>query len=76
MKNAFITCNNCRITIKFGTKVADEKPILHAKENSEIFTDVIDIDVIVLKFERFRRKVLNFKTLYLSSLLMKLYQIW
>ena len=56
MKNASITCNKCRITTKIGTKVAHDKPIRHAKENSEISTDVRDNDVIVLKFEHFRRK--------------------
>ena len=59
MKNACITCNKCRITTKFGTKVAHGKPIPHAKENSEISTDVRDNDVIMLKFECFRRKALN-----------------
>ena len=48
MKNACITCNNCRITVKFGTKVAHDKPIPQAQQNSEISTDVI-----MLKFERF-----------------------
>ena len=63
MKNACITCNNCRIIVKFGTKVVHEKPIPHAKQNSEISTDII-----MLKFERFRRKALNFKRLYISVL--------
>ena len=54
MKNAYITCNKCRITTKFGTKVAHDKPIPHAKKNSEISTDVRDNDVIMLKFEHFR----------------------
>ena len=48
-KNACIPCNKCRITTKFGTKVAHGKPIPHAKENSEIFNDVRDSEVIVLK---------------------------
>ena len=61
MKNACITCNKCRITTKFGTKVAHGKPIPHAKENSEIFTDVRDNDVIVLKFERFVDKYSTLK---------------
>ena len=56
MKNAFITCNKCRIITKFGTMVAHGKPIPHAKKNSEIFTDVRDNDVIVLKFECFHQK--------------------
>ena len=60
----------------FGTKVTHGKPILHAKEDSEIFTDVRDNDFIVLKFERFRWKALNFKRLYLRSLWMKLCKIW
>ena len=42
MKNACITCNKCRITTKFGTKVAHDKHFPHAKENSEISTDVRD----------------------------------
>ena len=44
MRNACITCNNCRF-VKFGTKVANDKPNPRAKQNSEISTDVI-----VLKF--------------------------
>ena len=67
MKNACITCNKCRITTKFDTKVVHNKPIPHAKENSEISTDIKDTEVIVSKFERFCRKALNFKRLYLSS---------
>ena len=42
MKSACITCNKCRITTKFGAKVAHDKPIPHAKENSELSTDVKD----------------------------------
>ena len=76
MKNACNTCNKCCITAKFGTKVAHRKPIPHAKENSEIFTDIRDNDVIVLKFEHFRRKALNFERLYLGSLWMKLCKMW
>ena len=68
MKNACITCNKCRITTKFGTKVARDKPILRAEENSEISTDLRDNDVMVLKFEHFHRKALYFERLYLSSL--------
>ena len=41
-------------TTKFGTKVANGKPIPLTKENFEIFTDVRDNDVIVLKLEYFR----------------------
>ena len=76
MKNPCITCNKCRITAKFDTKVAYDKPIPHAKENFEISTDVKDNDVIVLKFERFLPEALNFERLYLSSLWMKLCKIW
>ena len=65
MKNACITCNKCCVTTKFGTKVAHDKPIPHAKEYS-----VISTEVIMLTFERFRRKALNFKRLYISSLWM------
>ena len=74
MKNACISCNKCRITTKLDLKVAHGKPIPHAKENSEIFTDIRDNDV--LKFERFCRKALNFERLYLGSLWMKLCKIW
>ena len=56
MKNACITCNKYRILTKFGTKVAHDKPIPHAKKNSEIFTDARDNDGIVLKFEHFVEK--------------------
>ena len=76
MKYACIICNKSRITTNFGTKVAHGKPIPHAKENSEIFTDVRDNDAIVLTFEHFRRKALNFERLYLGSLWMKLCKIW
>ena len=59
MKNECITCNNGRIAVKFGTSVAHDKPIPHAKENFEISTDVIDNDVIMLKFECFHRTQLK-----------------
>ena len=73
MKSACITYNNYRITVKFGTEVDHDKPIPKvAKRNSAMSTDVIDNDVIMLKFERFRRKALNFKRLYQSNLWMKL----
>ena len=71
-ENAFITCSKCRITTKLAIKVAHDKPIPHAKENSEISTDVKDNDVIMLKFERFRQKTISFKRLDLSSLQMNL----
>ena len=76
VKNACIACNKCRTTTKFGIKVAHGKPIPHAKENFEIFSDVRDNDVIVLKFEHFRQKAFNFERLYLGSLWIKLCKIW
>ena len=75
MKNACIRCNKFRIKTKFGTKVAHGKSIPHAIENSRIFTYLRYNDVILLKFECFRRKALNFEKLYLGSLLMKLCKI-
>ena len=68
--------NNCCITVKFGTNNNNNKLIPHAKQNSTISTDIIDNDIIMSKFERFHRKALNFKMLYLSSLWMKLCKIW
>ena len=55
-----------RITVKFCPTVAHGKPIPHTKQNSKISTDLI-----MLKFERFGRKVLNFKRLYLIILWIK-----
>ena len=46
---------NGRITVKFCTRVAHDKPIPSTKQNSEISTD-IDNDAIVLKFEFFVEK--------------------
>ena len=60
----------------FAQKVAHYQAIPLAKENSKISTDVRDNDVIVLKFERFRRKTLSFERLYLSSLWIKLCKLW
>ena len=76
MKNACITCNKCRITTTFGTKIAHDKPFSYAKENFEISTDVRDNVIIVLKFDHFHRKALNFERLYLSCLWMKPFKIW
>ena len=59
MKNECITCSNCRIAVKFGTSVAHDKHIPHARKNFEISIDVIDNDVIMSKFECFRRKALE-----------------
>ena len=70
MKNECITYNNCRIAVTFGTSVAHDKPIPHAKQDFKISTDVIDNDIIMSKFECFRRKALNLKRLYHSSLLL------
>ena len=69
--NAIISVIYGCIMMKFCTGVAYDKTIPHTKLNCHICTDVIDNDVILLKFERFRRKALNFKRLYLSSLWMK-----
>ena len=71
MKNECITCKNYRIAVKFGTSVAHDKPTPHAKQNFEISTDVVDNDVIMSKFECSRRKALNLKRPYHSSLSMK-----
>ena len=68
MKNECITGNNYHIAVKFGTSVAHDKPIPHAKQNFEISTDIIDNDFIMSKFECFRQKALNLKRLYHSSL--------
>ena len=62
--------------VKFCTGVAHDKNILHKKQNSEISTDVIDNDVILLKFERFRWKAFDFKRLSLSSLWIKHGKNW
>ena len=74
MKNACIACNRCGIIVKFGTNVAHDKPIPDVKK-FQSSTAVKDIDVIMLKFERFRQKALNLKRLYLSSLWMKLFKM-
>ena len=43
-----------RNIVKYCTGVAHERSIPHLKQNSEIFIDVIDNDVILLKFKHFR----------------------
>ena len=48
--------NNCRITVKFGTKVTHDKFLPHAKQNSKISTDIIDNDIIMSEFECFQIK--------------------
>ena len=50
---------NGRITVKFCTRVAHDKPIPRTKQNTEFSTDII-----MLKFERLRRKALNLKRIY------------
>ena len=72
----YITCNNCCIAAKFGTSVAHDKPIPHAKQNFEISTDVTNNDVIMSKFKCFHRKALNSIRLYHNSLWIKLFKIW
>ena len=49
-----------RIIVKFCTWVAHDDHFLRTKQNCEISADVIDSDVIILKFERFLRKALDF----------------
>ena len=44
---------NGRIIVKFCTRIAHDKPIPHTKQNSEISTDVIGNEDIVLNFQRF-----------------------
>ena len=59
------------IIVKFCTNIAHDKTIPHIKQNFQMCTDIIDDDIILLKFERFRQKGLNFKMLYLSGLWIK-----
>ena len=44
-KNTCKSVTNGHIIMKFRTWIAHEWPILHSKQNSEIYTDVIDDDV-------------------------------
>ena len=67
INRCFPVINGCVIE-NFCSDVAHEKLIPHFKENSEISTDVVDNDVIMLKFERVRQQALNFVKLYLSRL--------
>ena len=60
----------------FAQGVAHNKTIPRIKQNSEICTAVVDNDVILLEFERFLRKALSFKRLYLSSLWIKHVKNW
>ena len=55
---------NGHIIFKFCTGVAHDKTIPHTKKNSEICTEVKDNNAMLLKFEYFCRKALNFKRLY------------
>ena len=43
----------------------------NTKQNSEIYTVVIDNDIILLKSGRFRQRTLSFERLYLTSFRMK-----
>ena len=58
--------NNFRITVKFDTKVAHDKFLPHAKQNSKISTDIIDNDIIISKFERFRIKKHSISKCFIS----------
>ena len=69
MKNTNSSVINGHIIVKFCTRVAYDRTIPYTKQNSEIYTNVTGNDAILLKFERFRRKALTFKRLYLRSLL-------
>ena len=58
-KNARPPCTaivNSSIIAKFSTGIADQKYTAQAKQNSEISTDVIDNDVIMLRIEHFIEK--------------------
>ena len=55
-KNTSNSVINGHIIVNFRTGVAHDKTIPHTEQNFEIYTDCIDNDVIMLKFERFRRK--------------------
>ena len=57
------------IIAKFCIEVVHDKPIPHSKQNED--SDVLDDEVILLKFECFRQNGLNFKRLYISSLWIK-----
>ena len=67
MKNTIYSAINSHIMFNFCTVVAHDKPILHTEQNSEICTDVI-----LLIFQRFRRKALNFKRLYITKVCQKI----
>ena len=55
-ENPCISVINSCIIVKLCAEVAHEKPIPHTKQNSEISTDVIDDNVIMLKFEHLHQK--------------------
>ena len=65
MKHASNSIINSHIEVKFRTGIAHGKAIPQSKSNFEIYTDVIDNDVMLLKNECFPRKALSFKSLYL-----------
>ena len=56
MKNIINSVIDGHIKVKFCTGTAHDKTILHAKQASQICTEVIENDVLLLKFEHFRRK--------------------
>ena len=75
MKNITHSVINGHIMVKLCAGIVHDKIISDAKQNPEVYTDVID-NVILLKFEFFHQKALNFKTLYLSNLWMKHDKNW
>ena len=76
MENTSISVINSRILIKFCTWVVHDKSIAHTEQNSEISTYVIDNDIIMLKFECFRRKHSILKNCISVLLWMKLGKNW
>ena len=52
IKMPVLHANNVCITVKFCTRIAYDMPILHTKENFEIFPNIIDNDIIMLKLEQ------------------------
>ena len=73
MKNTSNSVVNGYIIMKFFVRVVHDKTI--TKQNSKLYTDLLDKDDILLKSEGLLRKALNFKRLCLSSLWMKHYKI-
>ena len=67
-KNTINSLINAHIMLKFCTWVAHDKAIPHANSNSEICTDVIYNNFMLLESEHFHQKALNFKGLYHQKL--------